>query len=69
MTSTTSSHHTTLRKAVIYCRVSGAKQVREGDGLASQETRCREYAKYKGYDVENVFTDDVTGKASARPGM
>lgn len=29
-------------KAVIYARVSGAKQVREGDGLASQETRCRE---------------------------
>ena len=29
-------------KAVIYARVSGAKQVREGDGVASQETRCRE---------------------------
>lgn len=31
-------------KAVTYCRVSGAKQVHEGDGLASKENRCREYA-------------------------
>ncbi len=60
---------TSSQQAVIYCRVSGAKQVREGDGLASQETRCREYAKYKGYDVRDVFTDDMTGKATARPGM
>ncbi|GEM_PF-3397314 len=27
------------KQAVIYCRVSNAKQVREGDGLNSQETR------------------------------
>lgn len=47
--------------AVIYCRVSGAKQVSRGDGLGSQETRCREYARYKGYDVRQVFTDDMTG--------
>ena len=48
---------TTRQKAVIYCRVSGAKQVREGDGLKSQETRCREYARYKAYEVAEVFTD------------
>ncbi|MEM1275316.1 MAG: hypothetical protein AAGH74_02235 [Pseudomonadota bacterium] len=36
-------------QAVIYCRVSSAKQSSRGDGLASQETRCREYARYKGY--------------------
>jgi len=57
------------QQAVIYCRVSGAKQVREGDGLASQETRCREYAKYKDYTVLDVFTDDVSGKATSRVGM
>lgn len=56
-------------KAVIYARVSGVKQVREGDGLASQETRCREYARYKGYDVVDVFRDDMTGKRIDRPGM
>ena len=57
------------QQAVIYARVSGAKQVREGDGLASQESRCREYAKFKGYEVINIFTDDVSGKATARVGM
>lgn len=56
-------------KAVIYTRVSGAKQVREGDGLASQETRCREYAKYKNYQVIKVFADDITGKLVDRPAM
>lgn len=55
--------------AVIYCRVSGKKQVKQGDGLGSQETRCREYASYKGYPVLEVFTDDMTGGNTARPGM
>ncbi len=62
-------HLAAAKKAVIYCRVSGAKQVREGDGLASQETRCREYAKYKGYEVARIFRDDITGKLATRPAM
>ena len=56
-------------RAVIYCRVSSAKQTTKGDGLGSQETRCREYAKYKGYQVAEVFRDDVTGGVAGRPGM
>lgn len=36
-------------KAIVYCRVSDTKQTTRGDGLNSQETRCREFAKYKGY--------------------
>lgn len=56
-------------KAVIYARVSGAKQVREGDGLASQENRCGEYATYKDYDVVEVFKDDMSGKFERRPAM
>ncbi|MGH1399498.1 MAG: recombinase family protein [Alphaproteobacteria bacterium] len=59
----------TIQKAVIYTRVSGAKQVREGDGLASQETRCREYCTYKDYDVVEVFSDDMSGKFERRPAM
>lgn len=55
--------------AIIYCRVSSKAQTKRGDGLNSQETRCREYAKYKGYDVRNVFTDDLTGQTSDRPGL
>ncbi len=60
---------TKTTKAVIYTRVSGAKQVREGDGLASQENRCREYATYKDYDVVEVFSDDMSGKFERRPAM
>ena len=55
------------RSAVIYCRVSSAKQTTHGDGLASQETRCREYARYKGYQVAEVFKDDISGSLTARP--
>ncbi len=57
------------RKAVIYCRISSAAQGKRGDGLASQETRCREYAKYKGYAISKVFKDDISGSLITRPGM
>jgi len=58
------------QQAVIYCRVSSSKQVTEGHGLASQETRCREYAKHKGYDVIDVFRDEgLSDKLLDRPNM
>ena len=58
------------QQALIYCRVSSAKQVREGHGLTSQETRCREYAAHKGYEVTEVFRDEgVSGGLIDRPGM
>ena len=58
-------------KAVIYCRVSGKKQVRDGSGLNSQEHRCRQYAEAKNYEVVQVFPDDRTAKGRfvQRPGM
>ena len=56
--------------AVIYCRVSSVRQLKEGDGLGSQETRCREYARHKGYDIVQVFRDEgVSGGMIDRPGM
>ena len=55
--------------AVIYCRVSNVKQTTRGDGLGSQETRCREYARYRGAFVAEVFRDDVSGGKAERPGM
>jgi site-specific DNA recombinase len=55
--------------AVIYARVSHAKQVTEGHGIDSQTTRCREFADRKGYNVVSVFTDDMTGRVETRPGM
>ncbi|MCB4859948.1 recombinase family protein [Sphingobium sp. PNB] len=57
------------QKAVIYCRVSTKKQAREGNGLESQEIRCREYAGYRGHQVVQVFSDDMSGSLSGRPGM
>jgi site-specific DNA recombinase len=60
---------TVAKPAVIYCRVSSAKQTTRGDGLSSQETRCREFAKYRGYEVVTVFKDDMSGSVTGRPGM
>ena len=57
------------QKAIIYCRVSDPKQKTRGDGLGSQETRCREYAAYRGLDVVEVFRDDFTGATDKRPAM
>ena len=59
------------QRAVIYCRVSSKKQRISGDGLSSQETRCRNHAKIKGYGVARVFPDDVSGGGDFmnRPGM
>ncbi len=56
--------------ALLYGRVSSIKQTKVGDGLKSQETRCREFARSKGYAVhDEVFTDDVSGSRVDRPGM
>ena len=62
---------TETRAALIYCRVSSTKQRLEGSGLESQEQRCRAYADEKGYAVEAVFPDDVSGGGDfmRRPGM
>ena len=56
-------------RAVIYARVSSAAQIKRGDGLASQETRCREFARSRGYEIVETFTDDLSGSAIDRPGM
>lgn len=59
------------QKAIIYCRVSSIKQSSEGHGLDSQEHRCREYAKGKGYEVIKVFRDSFSGGGDfmERPAM
>jgi site-specific DNA recombinase len=60
---------TTPRKAVIYCRVSSSKQTTRGDGLSSQETRCRQFCDYRGHEVVKVIKDDMSGSVTKRPGM
>ena len=62
-------HDTNQKQAVVYCRVSSIKQTKDGDGLRSQETRCRDFATRKGYVVTDVFQDDVSGSLVDRPGM
>jgi site-specific DNA recombinase len=58
------------KPAVIYCRVSSAAQTKRGDGLASQETRCREFARMRGYNVvHDPFVDDASGSLVDRKGM
>ncbi len=59
----------TIKKAVSYTRVSSVAQTKRGDGLGSQETRGREYARIKGYTIVENFTDDLTGSVVDRPGM
>lgn len=57
-------------KTLIYCRVSSQRQVDEGNGLGSQEQRCRMYAKNKNYHVIKVFPDEaVSGSLFQRPAM
>ena len=57
-------------KAVIYTRVSSAAQVKKGDGLGSQETRCRQLAQSRGFEVVKVFRDEgSSGGMIDRPGM
>ncbi|WP_371157009.1 recombinase family protein [Jannaschia sp. 2305UL9-9] len=65
------NQRTEVAAALIYCRVSSTKQRLEGSGLESQEQRCRVYADEKGYLVEAVFPDDVSGGGDfmRRPGM
>ncbi len=56
--------------AVIYTRVSSKSQLKKGDGLASQERRCRDFAAYKDYEVAEVFKDEgVSGGLADRPGL
>ena len=58
----------TRLKSIIYCRVSSQAQVKKGDGLNSQETRCREYAKNRGYEVVEIFHDEgISGSLIDRP--
>lgn len=55
-------------KVVIYCRVSSKKQVKDGNGLESQEQSCRAWARQHGYEVERVFVEKgISGSKATRP--
>ena len=60
---------TANRPTCIYARVSDAKQKVRGDGLGSQETRCREFASFRKLNVLEVFKEDYSGASASRPAM
>lgn len=47
--------------ALIYRRVSSDRQESEGNGLDSQELRCKQYCEAMGYIVDQVFSDTKSG--------
>jgi len=56
--------------ALIYCRVSSAKQVNDGNGLSSQEKLCKDYADRLKYRVVKTFKEEgVSGSLFERPAM
>ena len=57
------------KKAIIYARVSSRRQVEEGHGLDSQIKICEEYGDRLGLQIEEVFTDTITGKTAKRDGL
>ena len=55
---------------IIYCRVSDPKQIKEGHGLESQETRCSEFLRYRNVPLVRVFKEEgVSGSIIDRPAM
>jgi len=61
---------TKFYNAVAYCRVSSEKQVKEGNGLDSQETNINRYAEREGYGLLKVFKEKgVSGKDEDRPAL
>ncbi len=60
---------TEIKPAIIYCRVSDGKGGKRTAALRSQESICREFARYANYRIDAVFTDDITGGAVKREGM
>ena len=49
---------TEYKDVIIYCRVSSQKQVREGNGLDSQEAKCRTWCKSRNLNVLRVFKEE-----------
>lgn len=47
----------TLKRAVIYCRVSTKEQVDEGNSLITQERKNKEYVINKGYELARLFSE------------
>ncbi|MEM6913438.1 MAG: recombinase family protein, partial [Pseudomonadota bacterium] len=68
--STTNGTKPNIETCVLYARVSSHKQVEEGSGLSSQITRCKDFARSKGFATLDIFMDEgVSGGELERRGM
>jgi DNA invertase Pin-like site-specific DNA recombinase len=58
-------------RAIVYLRVSDDEQVKDGHGLESQEWKCREFCRERGWSIEMIFRDEgVSAWADVkRPGF
>jgi site-specific DNA recombinase len=60
----------TLKKALIYCRVSTEEQAKEGFSLDAQEKFCRRFADDNGYKTLEVYRDEgKSGTTLDRPAL
>lgn len=57
-----------LKRAAAYVRVSSEEQT-DGWSLEGQERQIREYAARNGYEVVQVYQDEVSGSQDQRPGF
>ena len=48
----------TIKKALIYCRVSTEDQAKEGYSLEAQEKICSRFAQESGYQITEVYRDE-----------
>ncbi len=59
-------------RAVIYLRVSGEEQAKEGYGLEDQEDKCTRYSDEHGYSIVGILRDEAlkgTQPVSERPAL
>ena len=63
------SLETSNPKAVAYIRVSTIEQAQSGLSLENQENRIISYCKDRGYDLEKVYSDELSAKTTKRPGL
>lgn len=58
------------KNAIVYCRVSSRKQVEQGNGISSQDSRCIHHAKSLGLNYIQTFKDEaVSGNIGDRKGF
>jgi len=46
------------KKAVGYIRVSTIIQVKEGESLSTQKQQIVDYAKNKGWELDDIYSDE-----------